>query len=524
MCGWVGRAELPRRRAWRHWTGFAIAVAASSLIRPARSAPETPPDGALVSDPEAARRGEARRHFESGLKLYADGNFGGALAEFEAAYRLLPGAGAMQNIALCQKALFRYAEAADTLNQLLTRHGRSLDVEASRAVREAIQELGTLVGTLLVQVTPPDARVAVDGRALEPGELKSGVRLNVGEHTLAASAPGYAAMTRVIRVAGGQKAVTEPIALRATMGFVEVRARDAEAAIAVDGRPVAYHSWRGPLAAGVHLVQVYRPGFTAFERQIEVEVGKTLELTAELGPPLAPDERQPEPSSTSAPAPPKPRQQRGWYTFGTVGILSMPDEPAGLKHQAGNNKAKAAGGALGLRAGYRLWTPIAAELMLEWGRQEVSNACDEATCDTPSPVQREYSLATVRVGPNARLMSAGEKLRFSSTLGAGSVRHTFNIPEVATAGATPARHATGWNAYLMLELGMQMNLGNLLLGLDALAFVDATNNTGSHDSANPYQPYQGGLLIVGLGLRAGWSEWSPLKGSKLLQPTTQSNP
>jgi hypothetical protein len=194
----------------------------------------------------------------------------------------------------------------------------------------------------------------------------------------------------------------------------------------------------------------------------------------------------------------------------------MPDEPAGLKHQAGTNMAKAAGGALGVRAGYRIWTPAAAELMLEWGRQEVSNACDAATCDTATPVLREYSLATVRVGSNVRLMSAGEKLRFSSTLGVGSVRHTLDIPGVA--------RATGWNAYLMLELGMQVNFGNLLLGLDALAFVDATNNTNSHEGSNSYEPYTGGLLIVGLGLRAGWSEWSPVKGSKLLQPTTQSSP
>ena len=55
----------------------------------------------------------ARSHFKTGVKLYQDGDYTGALAEFQAAYDFKPGPGSLQNIALCQKALFRYAEAAD---------------------------------------------------------------------------------------------------------------------------------------------------------------------------------------------------------------------------------------------------------------------------------------------------------------------------------------------------------------------------------------------------------------------------
>ena len=66
------------------------------------------------------RAAQSARHFTNGVNLYGDGNYAGALAEFEAAYALKPGAGALQNVALCLKALFRYAEAADQLVHLLS--------------------------------------------------------------------------------------------------------------------------------------------------------------------------------------------------------------------------------------------------------------------------------------------------------------------------------------------------------------------------------------------------------------------
>src|SRR5687768_13951352 len=68
----------------------------------------------------------ARTHFKNGVKLYRDTNYPGALAEFEAAYAAKPGSGSLQNVALCQKALFRYAEAAETLEQLLALHAAEL--------------------------------------------------------------------------------------------------------------------------------------------------------------------------------------------------------------------------------------------------------------------------------------------------------------------------------------------------------------------------------------------------------------
>src|SRR4051812_7106673 len=157
------------------------------------------------SNSAAEATAEARRHFKLGIKLYQDTNYPGALAEFEAAYAAKPGPSSLQNVALCQKALFRYREAAASLEQLLQAHGTELSEGERKAVTDAIVELHGLVGSIVVNVEPSDAKVTVDGRAVPLSELRTGVEVNVGEHTIVADLPGYARLSRMVRVASGQK-------------------------------------------------------------------------------------------------------------------------------------------------------------------------------------------------------------------------------------------------------------------------------------------------------------------------------
>src|SRR3954468_24546196 len=119
-----------RSRALSALTVVCLLLGANA--RSAHSAPAEPE--AAGSSASAEATAEARRHFKLGIKLYQDTNYPGALAEFEAAYTAKPGAGSLQNVALSQKALFRYREAADTLAQLLARHGSELSEGEKKAV------------------------------------------------------------------------------------------------------------------------------------------------------------------------------------------------------------------------------------------------------------------------------------------------------------------------------------------------------------------------------------------------------
>src|SRR5688572_19279160 len=120
----------------------ATTSAEQDTTAPATEAPAT--DSAANEAREPANVRAARRHFANGVRLYQDANYSAAQIEFEAANDLKPGAASLQNIALCQKALFRYAAAAATLDLLLANHAGTLPPEERAAIEAAKQELESL--------------------------------------------------------------------------------------------------------------------------------------------------------------------------------------------------------------------------------------------------------------------------------------------------------------------------------------------------------------------------------------------
>jgi tetratricopeptide (TPR) repeat protein len=136
---------------------------------------QEPPSDAKPPAPEApdSKTLEARGHFKSGTKLYRDGNYGGALAEFEEAYRLKPGAGSLQNVALSQKGLFRYSEAAGTLEQLLAKHAAELSDGERQAVTDALTELKGLIASIKLRVEPEHSRVLLGRSCRATGRRQS---------------------------------------------------------------------------------------------------------------------------------------------------------------------------------------------------------------------------------------------------------------------------------------------------------------------------------------------------------------
>jgi len=457
---------------------------------------------AASSSTSAEATAEARRHFKLGIKLYQDTNYPGALAEFEAAYAIKPGAGSLQNIALCQKALFRYREAAATLEQLLQAHASELNEGETKAVSEAIAELHGLVGSLVVNVEPSDAKVTLDGRAVPLSELRSGVEVNVGEHTLVADLPGYTRLSRVVRVASGQKQLPVELKLRATDGFLNVIASDPRAAIAIDGTTRAFHEWRGNVKPDTdHLIQVFREGYESFETNVSVPLGKTLEVRAQLGPHIAGAVVEvAAPKSDGMPAPPPPRVPRGYYGLLTLGVLGLGQHPLQLT----GTRSDGAMASIGLRPGYRITGPIAAEFVLDFGKLDVKDAKSD---DSPTP--RHYSLGAFRFGPNLRLMTTGKKLRFSSAIGAGAVYHKLVLDPVATDPSLTGGSASGFDPYFLLELGGQLSLGHFLLGAEVVTMIDGATSLNKQNIEGATKAFgnTNTLPLFGLGIHGGYCFW-----------------
>jgi hypothetical protein len=108
----------------------------------------------------AAPLEEAKRHFYKGVSLAHKKNFGEALVEFETSYRLNAVPEVLINIALCDKALGRYADAIEHLEHYIAdSNARSKNVRAE--VNGLLGELRAKVASESpkAETTPPPATV-----------------------------------------------------------------------------------------------------------------------------------------------------------------------------------------------------------------------------------------------------------------------------------------------------------------------------------------------------------------------------
>src|SRR5512146_1355035 len=99
------------------------------------------PAAAAKADPQLA---DAKRHFDQAVALFNDGDFGGALAEFEASYKIHPSAGVLYNIGLTQKALYRYDEALGSLRKYLV-DAQKIPKDKRAEVTQLISEIQALL-------------------------------------------------------------------------------------------------------------------------------------------------------------------------------------------------------------------------------------------------------------------------------------------------------------------------------------------------------------------------------------------
>jgi hypothetical protein len=232
-------------------------------------------------------------------------------------------------------------------------------------------------------------------------------------------------------------------------------------------------------------VQLYRDGHASVTEQVEVALGETKRVSRASLLPINGDSAPP-PQRVQA------KPQIGWYGLLTLDAANPSETP----QQYDADRSKAEGGSIGLRGGRRFTRVVGAELMLEFSR-----ARGEECPKVPMPAEcteEDYALDAARFGPNLRLSTVGEVIRFSSAIGFGVVSHRYVQPDEESEGA---------DGYFHLELGGQMNLGHVLLGLDISVTVDGVSRLKDDSDVAIYA--KDSVTMVGVGLRGGFSQWRP---------------
>jgi hypothetical protein len=469
------------------------------------------------AQPDAGSEGAKayKQHMENGVKLYQDKNYDASIVEFRAAYKAKPKASPLVNISLAYKALFQYPKAIDALEAALAKHADTMDPGDKKAAQDAIAEMRGLLAYVTVDVSPPHVTLSIDGEDQPAGTAGRPIPLGPGTHRIGAHAEGFTTADQSITVASGEKDRKLTLRLSANKGWVIIHAGDPKMAIAVDQKPRAYGDWAGFLEPGQHVVQFYRLGGSAYSMQVVVDVGKVLEVRPGVGgvtvsapppavlpPPTAPPTIPDAPAKPEKPVPPV----RGPFVLATASLLGPIRHPE--QFPAGQGETGAAGG---IRVGYRVNAPASFDVMFEYGSVTVESELAEST---------SYTLSSARFGPNLRIMSPGKSARLVGNLGGGAAYDNYSVDlgEYCDPKADPKLGnncggkskadlseckdgCNGFNAYLLGELGVEIDINNVLIGL---AFQNYFQSIRGIDS-KPFGVSP--LVILGGGLRVGYAFW-----------------
>jgi PEGA domain/Tetratricopeptide repeat len=238
----------------------------------------------LPSFAETRPEVEAKERFGRGIDLYAQGDYGGALAEFKRAYDLAPYAVILYNLGLTYAALGRPVEATDTLQRVIDKPG-SLSPERLAKAKATLNEQSARIAELVVEANVEGARIEIDGAEVATTPAKP-IRVKGGPHRVGLVLSGYAPSRKEIDVAaGGHEKIRFDLApTDKRLAHIDVRANVPGATVLVDGAAIG----ASPLAStvsvlpGPHEVQAKRLGYRPATRQIEVGEGSTGEVRLEL--------------------------------------------------------------------------------------------------------------------------------------------------------------------------------------------------------------------------------------------------
>ncbi|RYZ04654.1 MAG: PEGA domain-containing protein [Myxococcales bacterium] len=184
----------------------ALVVLVCSLSPALAHAEEAAPAPAAAANaPDAAAKQEAARRFGSAIKLYEDGDYQLALAEFERVYELVPDYRVLYNIGQVSMQLGRYARALRTLREYMGRGGDAVPSDRRSAVRADIEVLETRTATLTLDIQPAGTEVWIDGVLIGQAPLAQAVVVDVGERTVQARRRGFVGRTQAITLAGSDQ-------------------------------------------------------------------------------------------------------------------------------------------------------------------------------------------------------------------------------------------------------------------------------------------------------------------------------
>lgn len=153
---------------------------------------------------QAVEPAQYRAAIDEAVAEYEAGHFPESRALFERAHDVMPNARTLRGLGMVEFELRNYESSARLLEQALASPVKPLEGSLRSETERLLARALGFVGHFTLRLQPANATLAVDG---SPAELdrQGTLLLAVGDHALDASAPGYAAEHRTLRVTGGER-------------------------------------------------------------------------------------------------------------------------------------------------------------------------------------------------------------------------------------------------------------------------------------------------------------------------------
>ncbi|WP_233561892.1 tetratricopeptide repeat protein [Sorangium cellulosum] len=296
--------------------------------------------------------------------------------------------------------------------------------------------------------------------------------------------------------------------MRALLAQVTIELSPQSATLIIDGQehpPSSSGTRVVELGPGVHRIGARAEGHVGAEQSVTVvsgERGKRVKLSLAPERPAAPPDTEP---FTPPPPPPAPRPvplslaPQGYYVIGAASLLWPLGHPRAFPEPEANS-----GGAGSIRVGYRVNTPAAFDLMLQYANINIES-------DDTAYQNASYTLGSTRLGLNVRLMTPGQTWRFVGSIGGGLTYDEVRFHNVGTTDGDicggRCRPASGVNAFVFSEVGVELDLDGVLLGFSLDSYFQSSRGIDYEQGEDGPPLYSSVLLHLGGSLHAGYAFW-----------------
>lgn len=147
---------------------------------------------------------KARASFQQGVRLFHEGSYEAAVAEFQKAYRLAPSYRILYNIAQAYGEIHDYVSGIKALKQYLTDGKDDLAANKRSQIEDLIKEFEARIAYLDIQTNVEGAEIRIDGISVGQSPLPYSIPVNAGPRKISAHKTGFSSVVHGVTVAGAE--------------------------------------------------------------------------------------------------------------------------------------------------------------------------------------------------------------------------------------------------------------------------------------------------------------------------------